>query len=175
MRRHLPLSALVALAATAGASLVTASSAAADDASLFATYNARQPTDVAAANAEYKRAAKIVKRSDGRRGVRALLRANRRLNEVLTVIEGELTSQAASSEHGGEAQRCAIREVRGWRRANRYESRAWRRAMRGESPERLARRAGDEMFRAFKQGRRAVRHFKSVGLSSPLRGITQTP
>jgi hypothetical protein len=80
MRRHVPLSALIALAAAAGATLVTASSAAADDAGLFATYNARQPTDLAAANAEYKRAARVVRRSDGRRGGRAVIRANHRIN-----------------------------------------------------------------------------------------------
>jgi hypothetical protein len=168
-------SALVALAAAAGASLATAPAAAADDASLFATYNARQPTDIAAAVAEYKRAFRTVRRSDGRRGGRGILRANRRINGVLTVIEGELAAQAPSSEHGVKARRSAIREVRGWRRANRYESRGWRAAMRGDSPERWMRRAGKEMYRAFKQGRRAVRHFKAVGLSSPLRGITQTP
>jgi hypothetical protein len=165
----------LALPTAAVAFLLAAPAASADDASLFATYNARQPTDLAAANAEYKRAFRIVRRSDGRRGVRAVMRANRRINGVLELIEGELGAQAASSERGVKAQRCGIREVRGWHRANRYENRGWRAAMRGESPERLFRRAGEEMYRAFKQGRRAVRHFKAVGLTSPLRGITQTP
>jgi hypothetical protein len=175
MNRHSPLSVLVALAAGAGALLGPAPSAAADDASLFATYNARQPTDLAAASAEYKRAFRIVRRSDGRRGVRAVMRANRRINAVLKVIEGELAAQAPSSEHGVTARRSAIREVRGWHRANRYENRGWRTAARGDSPRRLMDRATDEFLRAFRQGRRAVRHFKAVGLSSPLRAITQTP
>jgi hypothetical protein len=166
---------LIVLPAVAGAYLVATSSASADDASLFAAYNARQPTDVAAASAEYKRAAKVVRRTDGRRGGRAVIRANRRINGALKVIEGELAAHAPSSEHGVKAQRCAIREVRGWHRANRYENRGLRAALRGESFERWGRRAGDEMLRAFKQGRRAVRHFKAVGLSSPLRAITQTP
>jgi hypothetical protein len=168
-------SALVVMAVAAGASLATAPAAAADDASLFATYNARQPTDVAAASAEYKRAFRVVRRSDGRKGIRGVMRANRRINGVLTLIEGELAAQVPSSEHGVKARRSAIREVRGWRRANGYENRGWRALLRGESPRRMARRAGDEMVRAFKQGRRAVRQFKAVGLSSPLRGITQTP
>jgi|SRR5688500_5953306 len=166
---------LLALPAVAGACLLAPPVASADDASLFATYNARQPTDVAAAAAEYKRAWRTLRRSDGRRGVRGILRANRRINDVTKVIEGELAAQVPSSDHGVKAQRAAIREVRGWHRANRYESRGWRRAMRGESPRALMRRAGKEMYRAFKQGRRAVRHFKAVGLTSDLRGITQTP
>jgi hypothetical protein len=175
MRRRPLLPVIVTPAAAAAAMLLTAAPAAADDASLFATYNARQPTDVAAASAEYKRAFRVVRRSDGRRGARGVIRANKRINEVMTLIEAELSAQVASSEHGARARRCALREVRGWRRANRYESRGWRRAMRGESPGRWMHRAGDEMVRAFKQGRRAVRHFKAVGLTSPLRGITQTP
>ena len=166
---------LLALPAVAGACLLAPPIASADDASLFATYNARQPTDVAAASAEYKRALKVVRRSDGRKGIRGVMRANKRINEVMKVIEGELAAQAPSTEHGVKAQRAAIREVRGWHRANRYESRGWRAILRGDSPRTFARRAGDEMYRAFKQGRRAVRHFKAVGLTSPLRGITQTP
>jgi hypothetical protein len=166
---------LLALPAAAGACLLAAPAASADDGSLFAAYNARQPMDVAAASAEYKRAFRIVKRTDARRGVRQVMRANRRINAVLKLIEGELAAQAASSERGAKARRAAIREVRGWHRANRYENRGWRTAGRGESPERWMRRAGDEMLRAFRQGRRAVRHFKAVGLSSPLRAITQTP
>ena len=36
-------------------------------------------------------------------------------------------------------------------------------------------RATDEFLRAFKQGQRAVRRFKKLGLVSPERAITQTP
>ena len=36
-------------------------------------------------------------------------------------------------------------------------------------------RSGKEFLRAFRQGQRAVKHFKAVGLSSPNRAITQTP
>jgi hypothetical protein len=63
--------------------------------------------------------------------------------------------------------------VRGWRRANRYENRAWRTALRGESPRALFRRSLEEFLRAMRHGRRAVRHFAAVGLSSPLGPVTK--
>ncbi len=76
---------------------------------------------------------------------------------------------------GTRARTNAIREVRGWRRANRYENRAWRRSLAGRSAKRQFDRAGDEFLRAFKQGQRAVRRFEKLGLVSPERAITQTP
>ena len=91
------------------------------------------------------------------------------------MIEGELNAQAPSSELGTRARTNAIREVRGWRRANRYENRAWRRALADRSAKRQFDRAGDEFLRAFRQGQRAVRRFKELGLVSPERAITQTP
>jgi hypothetical protein len=175
MKPRRGISHLVAPVAVAGACLVTVPPAAADDASLFAVYNARQASELAPASAAYKEAYAVVERSDGRRGARGVIRANHGINRVLTAIEADLTAQAASSESGTRARRAALREVRGWRRANRYENRGWRAARRGRNPRRHSRRAGDEMLRAFKHGQRAVKHFAAVGLSSPGRAITQTP
>ena len=161
-------------AAAVGAALATAAPAAADDAGLFNAYVARQPTDIKAANDAYLAAFERVERSDGDRGIRALIRANKGINEVLTVVEGELDAQAPSSEIGTRAKRNAIREVRGWRRANRYENRGWRRALAGRSATRQFDRAEDEFLLAFRQGKKAVRRFKKLGLSSPERGITRS-
>jgi hypothetical protein len=102
---------------------------------------------------------------------------NRRINGILEVIEGELKAQAPSSDRGTRARRAAVREVRGWHRANRYENRFWRATLerRKAAARRLNRRSLNEFLRAFRQGQRAVRHFKAVGLSSPSRAITQSP
>jgi hypothetical protein len=175
MRRREGIAQLVAPVAVAGACLVSAPPAVADDAGLFAAYNARQATELAPANQVYKDAFAVLKRSDGRRGALGVIRANRGINRVLTAMEADLRAQIASSESGVRARRSALREVRGWRRANRYESRGWRAARRGRNPSRHMRRAGDEMYRAFKHGQRAVKHFAAVGLSSPDRAISQTP
>jgi hypothetical protein len=175
MRRRQRFFPLIAPVAVAGACLVGAPSAAADDPSLFAAYTARQASELAPASAAYEEAFAVVERSDGRRGARGVIRANQGINRVLTAIEGDLRAQAASSESGTRARRAALREVRGWRRANRYESRGWRAARHQRDPRRHMRRAGDEMLRAFRHGQRAVKHFAAVGLSSPDRAITQTP
>jgi hypothetical protein len=162
-------------AAVAGSLLAVAAPAAADDAGVFNAYVARQPTDLKAANSAWHDAFRVVKRSDGERGVRGVIRANKQINAVLTTIESELNAQAPSSEIGTRAHRNAIREVRGWRRANRYENRAWRRALAGRNSKRQFDRAGDEFLRAFQQGQHAIRRFAKVGLSSPERAITQSP
>jgi hypothetical protein len=162
-------------AAVAGSLLAVAAPAAADDAGVFNAYVARQPTDLKAANRAWHDAFRVVKRSDGERGVRGVIRANEQINAVLTTIEGELNAQAPSSEIGTRAHRNAIREVRGWRRANGYENRAWRRSLAGRSSKRHFDRALDEFLRAFRQGQRAIRRFAKLGLSSPERAITQSP
>jgi hypothetical protein len=162
-------------AAIAVSLLAVAPPAAADDAGVFNAYVARQPTDLKAANSAWRDAFRVVRRSDGERGVRGVIRANQQINAVLATIEGELNAQAPSSEIGARARRNAIREVRGWRRANRYENRAWRRALAGRSSKRQFDRAGDEFLRAFRQGQRAIRRFAKIALSSPERAITQSP
>ena len=171
MRRR-PLIALPVLAV----SLAAAAPAAADDASLFAAYDARQASgEVRAASDAWKAAFAIVEKSDGDRGVRGVIRANKAINALMTTIEGELEAQVSSSETGARAKRAAIREVRGWRRANRYENRGWRRALDGLSSGRQFDRAGDEMADAFRDGQRAVRRFGRVGLSSSFGAITKAP
>jgi hypothetical protein len=159
-----------------GLSLVAAPAASADDASLFGAYNARQP-ELATQSAAWKETFERLKDSKSDADVRALMEINRSLNGILKVIEGELEAQAPSSEHGTKARRAAVREVRGWHRANRYENRAWDATLDGRerAMRRWNKRAGKEFLRAFRQGKRAVRHFKAVGLESPNRGITRTP
>jgi hypothetical protein len=68
-----------------------------------------------------------------------------------------------------------VREVRGWRRANRYENRGWLAAGRGGDPRPLMRRATKEMLRAMRHGRRAVKNFAAAGLSSPYGPVTKKP
>jgi hypothetical protein len=166
----------VLVPAVVAGGLLFPSPAAADDASLFATYNARQPA-LAQESEAWKQTFKRLKESKSEADTRALMAVNRRINGILKVIEGELKAQAPSSEHGVKARRAAVREVRGWHRANRYENRFWRAVLqrRRAAARRLNRRAGAEYLRAFRQGQRAIRHFKAVGLSSPERAITQTP
>jgi hypothetical protein len=173
-RQRAPLR-LIAPAAALGVCLAAAAPATADDASLFAAYNARQMSELPAASDAYERAFAILERTKARRGVRAVMRANRRINRVLTAIERDLNAQAPSSEPGTRARRAAVREVRGWRRANRYENRGWRVGGRGDDPRPLLRRAGKEMLRAMRHGRRAVRRFAAVGLSSPYGPVTKKP
>ena len=117
----------------------------------------------------------MVEESDGDRGIRGVIRANKAINALLTTIEGELDAQVSSSGTGARAKRSAIREVRGWRRANRYENRGWRRLLDGRGAKRQFRRAEEEMEDAFRDGRRAVRRFARIGLSSGFREITRAP
>jgi hypothetical protein len=175
MRDRSRASRVLVLAALAGG-LLFVSPAAADDASLFGAYNARQP-ELAQQSAAWKETFKRLKKSNSEADTRALMAINRRINGILKVIEGELKAQAPSSERGVKARQAAVREVRGWHRANRYENRFWRAVLerRRAAARRLNRRAGEEFLRAFRQGQRAIRHFEAVGLSSPERAITQTP
>jgi hypothetical protein len=156
--------------------LLAAPAASADDASVFAAYTARQP-ELAPPSAAWKETFERLERTNAPADVRALIDINRQINGILDLIEGELKAQAASSDRGTRARRAAVREVRGWQRANRYENRFWRATLRKRkaAARRLNRRSGREMVRAFRQGQRAVRNFKAVGLSSPQRAITQTP
>jgi hypothetical protein len=96
------------------------------------------------------------------------------MNSILTTIKSELVAQTASSARGRRARADAVREVRGWRRANNLENQAIRAAFRGHAGRwrTLDRRADRTMLRAGSAGRRAVRHFKAVGLTSPLGPIT---
>jgi hypothetical protein len=159
-----------------GLSLLAAPPASADDASVFAAYEARQG-ELATQSAAWKETFKRLEESNATADIRALMDINRALNGILRVIEGELKAQAPSSERGTKARRAAVREVRGWHRANRYENRSWDATLDGRkrAMRRWNKRAGKEFLRAFRQGQRAVRHFKAIGLSSPNRAITQTP
>jgi hypothetical protein len=84
------------------------------------------------------------------RRLRAVIRADEHINAVLSVVEGELVAQAASTSNGSRARRQALREVRGWKRANRLEIRAIRHVIAGH-PARYRswnRRANRTMVRA---------------------------
>ena len=81
---------------------------------------------------------------------RGIIRANNRMNSILVTIKGELAAQSASSAHGRRGRVHALREVRWWRRGNRT------------------------IRRCYREGRRAVRQFKAVGLTSPVGPISET-
>jgi hypothetical protein len=150
------------------AALFFAPAAVADDASLFSAYNARQG-DVNAASDEYIRAVRRFNRHATARNLRRIVRADRHINAVLTAIKSDLAAQQASSDHGRTARACAFREVRWWRRANNFEIRSIRAALHGKpaASRHWLRRADRTVHRAYAQGRRAVRHFRAVGLVSP--------
>jgi hypothetical protein len=153
--------------------LAAAPAASADDASLFNAYNARQGEMDAAAE-QYVRAVRRAVRRKTARAWRGVIRANDRMNGILTTIKSELAGQQASSAHGRRARAHAFREVRWWRRANTFESQAIRAGLRGH-PGRtrvLVRRANRTILRCYREGRRAVRHFRAVGLTSPLGPIS---
>jgi hypothetical protein len=168
MTRHALLSGLTAVAV----GLLAAPAAQADDASLFSAYNARQPQVDAAADA-YSRAVKRSNRHPSAKRMRAVIATDRGINAVLAAIKGDLAGQQASSAHGRKARAFAFREVRWWRRANNFEIHAIKLFIRGRNAagNHLIDRANHTMIRAGRQGRRAVRQFKAVGLKSPLGAI----
>jgi Ni/Co efflux regulator RcnB len=160
--------------AVGAACLAAAPAASADDASVFGAYTARQASEVDPAGKAYLRAARQARRTGTRRAYRAVIRADRAINAVLTQIEADLSAQAASSEPGTAARTAALAEVRGWRRANDDEIRAVRALVRGDRPtaNRWLRRATRKMRRTFRHGKTAVGQFTAVGLSSPVGAIS---
>ena len=171
MTRNRLLSGLITLVAV----LATAPAASADDASVFNAYNARQgEIDIAAD--QYSAAFRRAMRKKTARAFRGIITANDRMNGILTTIKSELAAQPASSAHGRKARTNGIREVRAWRRANNLESQAIREGLRGHRARShdLFRRADLAMRRRTgPSGRRAVRHFKAVGLRSPVGPISR--
>jgi hypothetical protein len=169
MTRNRLLSGLIALVAV----LATAPAASADDAGLFNAYNARQ-AEVDNAADQYTRAFRRALRNSTTRAWRRIIRANDNINVILTTIKSELAAQTASSARGRRARTQALREVRWWRRANNFESQAIREGLRGHRTRsrRMFRRSDRTILRAGSAGRRAVRHFKAVGLTSPLGPIS---
>jgi hypothetical protein len=169
MTRHALLSGLTAVAV----GLVAAPAAQADDASLFSAYNARQ-NEADAASLAYVRALKRNHKHPNNKTLRAIIRADRGINTVLTVIKGELADQQASTKQGRKARACAFREVRWWRRANNIEIHGIRLLIKNRraAADRAFDRATHTVRRAYRQGRLAVRHFKAVGLKSPLGPIS---
>jgi len=159
---------------TVAVALLTAAPAAsADDASLFNAYNARQG-QMDAAGDQYVRAVRRALKRKTARAWRGIIRANNRMNGILTTIKSELAAQQASSAHGRRARVHAFREVRWWRRANNFESQAIREGLRGHAARsrRLFRRGNRTIRRCYREGRRAVRQFRAVGLTSPLGPIS---
>jgi hypothetical protein len=167
-----------ALLAAAVAVLVAAPPAVADDGALFNAYVARQASEVDPASDAYLRAVNRVGKARtpraARRAFRAVIRANKRINAALRRIEADMEPLAASSEHGVRARREALKEVRGWRLANRLESRVIRRILAGRrvNVRRELRRPNKIMRRVYGNGRRAVRNFKEVGLTSPVGAVS---
>jgi hypothetical protein len=160
---------------TVAAALLTAAPAAsADDASLFNAYNARQG-EIDSAGDQYLRAVRRARRNGTARAFRGVIRANNRTNAILATIKSELAAQQASSEHGRRARAYAFREVRWWRRANNLESQSIREGLRGHSARsrELLRRGNRTIRRCYRAGRRAVRQFKAVGLTSPIGPISE--
>jgi hypothetical protein len=151
--------------------LLAAPAAAADDASLFSAYNARQG-EIDAASDVYLQAVRRANRKPTVKRLRAIIAADRGINRVLTAIKSDLAAQTASSTHGRKARAAAFREVRWWRRGNNLEIRGVKALIRGHSGDRWLRRANHTMRRCYRQGRIAVRHFKAVGLTSPLGPIS---
>ncbi len=169
------LRALLALALATTAAGALAPAAQADDAGVFAAYNARQANELDPAAVAYARAAKRSRRSGTDRAYRSVIRADRAMNAVLARIGREVKAQRASSETGGGARRAALAEVRAWLKANRLEIRALRAVIAGRRTEgeRLVARADRTMRRqTYPSGRRAVRRFKAVGLSSPVAALS---
>jgi len=148
---------------------VAAPPAVADDATVVAAYDARQTTDLPAAGRQYLRARKRYERSGSARAARAIIRADRRLNEVLERIGGEVAAQSPSSPRGEDGRALALREVRGWRKANQLEMRALRAIVAGRraAARRYIRRANRTFGHAESLGRRAVRAFKDAGRPPP--------
>jgi pyridoxal biosynthesis lyase PdxS len=81
---------------------------------------------------------------------------------------------AAPSDPGATARREALMELRGWRLANRLEIKVTRRILRGErfNVKRALRRPNKIMRRVYGNGRRAVRNFAAVGLTSPVGAVS---
>jgi hypothetical protein len=168
----------VFLVAGVAALLAAAPPAVADDAGLFNAYVARQASEVDPAGDAYLRATRRLGRADNareaRRAFRAIIRADRRINAALGRIEADMEAQQASSGPGGTARAEALKELRGWRLANRLEMRVVRRILRGEqfNVRRALRRPNKIMRRVYRNGRRAVRQFRSVGLSHPVGAVS---
>jgi hypothetical protein len=168
----------VFLAATAAGLLSVAPPAVADDAGLFNAYVARQASEVDPASAAYLRATERVGKARtpraARRAFRAVLRANKRINLALRHIEADMEPLPASTENGTRARSEALKEIRGWRLANRLESRVIRRILAGEQVNirRALRRPNKIMRRVYRNGRRAVRNFAAVGLTSPVGAVS---
>jgi hypothetical protein len=167
------------LAATTAAVLATAAPPAlADDATLFNAYVARQASEIDPASDAYARAVKKVRRAKTARAyvrrLRAVIRADRHINAVLAVVEGELTAQTASTDNGSRARRQGLREVRAWKRANRYEIRGIKGLINGKPAQfrRWNRRGLRTVRKAYRYGRHAVSRFRAAGLTSPERAIT---
>jgi hypothetical protein len=169
---------LLLAAATIGALLTLAAPAAADDAGLFNAYVARQASEVDPASEAYLRATRRLGKArtvrGARRAFRAIVRADKRINRALSRIERDIEPQTASSEPGARARRQALKELRGWRLANRLEIRVVRRILRGErfDVRRALGRPNRIMRRVYRHGRRAVRNFAAVGLSSPVGAVS---
>lgn len=151
--------------------LVSAPAARADDAAVFAVYDdqAQLDTIVGAQRA-------VVREKSGRARARGIIRTDRRMNRELARIGDALAGAEASTDDGRAAQDLGVRETRAWRKANRLEVRSIRAyyAGRARRYERLLARANRTMKRrTFPSGKKAVRRFKAVGLSSPRRALSQ--
>lgn len=145
--------------------LLGAAPASADDASVVSAYDARQPSGLKTAVARYVEARKRWDRSRSARAVGAIIRADKRINAVLKRIERAVEAQRASSDKGRNGRSLALREIRGWRRANALERRGLRALLEGRQATavHLGERATRTFNRCVKLGRRAARAFAGAG------------
>jgi len=156
--------ALVALLAL----LALAPAARADDAGVFDAYVAGQPP-VDKAGTAYRNAFRRYRRSESARDLRAIIRADRRLNRALAKIVPAVRGEEASSRAGERARNAALTEMRVWIAANRLQIGSLRAALAGRTgrSDRLFRRASRTFEGVIPAGKRAVRGYKAAGFTSP--------
>ena len=168
-RRAAPAGLVVAALAL----LVPAAPAVADDASLFAAYDSKQPRALDKVVRSYVRHVRRFDRSHNRhrrrRWARATIRDDRRMNRVLTGIRRGIAGEEASSEGGKRAKSFALKEIDAWRRANRLEVRslrAWIHGRRHRSRRLLLRASRIMRRQTYPYGNKAVDAFLSAGFAS---------
>ena len=165
--RTLRLALALAIAAFAAIALLP-SSAAADDASVFAAYNGHQE-EFAQAAANYRRAVRNARRSS--RGatddqLRAIIDADKQINAVLVTITGEVKAQQPSGPPGARAKKYALRNLILFKKANDLEILSYEHLLDGKkrASDAAYRRGIQTLKRSSRYGKLAVKAFDKLGL-----------